>query len=293
MSLVRYARVGMAFLLALPSMVVTGLLLLVTAWASSPLQHSRKIAPYRQWALDRFAKWWNWFATRVLMGWLMGVRIEIEGPVPVFTRNESIAILANHPSSLAIPVFFWFITHRITSRFRITMKKQHRHNPIIGASLARSNSAVFIDREGGPAELAALRQEMSRALDQPGAVILYCDGRRPSEERIAASRVAVEKSLGIALPDFKHTLVPKRGGSFALVAEAGAKGRRVFLLTTAFNFRDERATDAFRAVGSTIHLRLTEATHIPLESERTFGLWLINRFADMNRWIETKRAKPR
>lgn len=294
MTQMRYVRVGIAFLLAFPSMVVMGLLLLLTAWATSPLQNSRSIAPRRQWALDRFAQWWNWFASRVLMEFLMSVRIEVEGDVPVIGSNESVAILANHPSNLSIPIFFWFITHRLSTRFRITMKKEHRKNLIIGASLERSNSAVFVDREGGPVELASLKVEMGRALDEPGVIIHLADGRRPYEERITESRRRMEGLLGISLPDFKHTLVPKRGGSYALALEAAARGKRTFLLAVAFNFRDEKTADAFRAVGKTAHIRIKEVTReMLIENEDVFGYWLIHEFADINRWIETKRTSPR
>jgi len=230
---------------------------------------------------------WGWSSAlfhgaRVIFGWnieVEGLELVDGGPLILLVRHSSVAdtvltaALVGNPNRL---------------RLRYVLKRELLWDPCLDV-VGRRLPNAFIDRAADrkEAELQAIA-ELARGLDVGSAALIYPEGTRFSEGKLA-QRVAGLRERGSAellaiAETFGAVLPPRPRGVLALL-DAG-EGADVVLVEHS-GFEGAATLADFWAgalVGRTIRVRLRriEAAAIPPDGREW---WLYERWAEMDRWV--------
>jgi len=219
---------------------------------------------------------------RVIFGWTVqveGLELVDGGPLVLLVRHSSVAdtvltaALVGNPNRLQL---------------RYVLKRELLWDPCIDVVGSRLPNA-FIDRAAPrkEAELEAIAQ-LAQGLDEGSAVLIYPEGTRFSEgklaQRLAALRERGSEELLAIAKGFGAVLPPRPGGALALLA--AAEGADVVLVEHS-GFEGAATFADFWAgalVGRTIRVRLRRfrAGTIPLDGRER---WLYERWGEMDRWV--------
>ena len=124
---------------------------------------------------------------------LLGVRIEVEGPLP----RAPFFLVSNHLSYLDIPVLLTCLDANFLAKSEVA------HWPLIGP-LARATGTLFIDRSR-PSDLRRVMPQVRRVLAGGRGVIIFPEGTSTSGAQVLPFRSAlfeVPAQAGLAV----HTL---------------------------------------------------------------------------------------
>lgn len=180
------------------------------------------------------------------------------GGVMPAVEDEIVVCVANHPSTLLVPVFTRFVTKHICKDVVAIGKREHLRNPITGWFMKLSGTGILVDRDSNDATGAVIKDELKKLVRTPLAIIIFPDMRRPSEARISADR---EKFVS-KIPDINswlhHTLFPRSGALYSLFQELSGYKLRFISITTACSAEDDSIFKIPNIAGS----------HIMIEPQR-------------------------
>ena len=213
-----------------------------------------------------------------------GLALADEAPFLLFARHASVADTVLAAAFVASP-------RRLLLRY--VLKRELLWDPCLDI-VGRRLPNAFVRRRGPglEAEVAAVAG-LARGLDARSAVLIYPEGRRFNdtrrEEAVAALAEKGEHELAAISAGFRNVLPPRLRGALALLE--AAEGIDVVLLEHT-GFEGASTFGQFwhgTLVGGTLHVRLRRfpASTIPAEGR---GLWLFERWAEMDRWISGKQA---
>ncbi|WP_037316707.1 lysophospholipid acyltransferase family protein [Ruegeria halocynthiae] len=106
--------------------------------------------------------------TMWLARWMVGIRCEVRGNVPV----EEVVIGAKHQSFLDIIIIFNAIPHG-----KFIMKRELLWTPIIGL-YARRLGCIPVDRGKKGAAVAKMVKDVAKEFTEPGQLVIYPQGTR-------------------------------------------------------------------------------------------------------------------
>ncbi|WP_170415065.1 lysophospholipid acyltransferase family protein [Ruegeria atlantica] len=107
-------------------------------------------------------------STMWLAGWMVGIRCEVRGDVPV----DEVVIGAKHQSFLDIIMIFAAIPHG-----KFIMKRELLYTPVIGL-YARRLGCIPVDRGKKGAAVAKMVKDVSKEFSEPGQLVIYPQGTR-------------------------------------------------------------------------------------------------------------------
>jgi 1-acyl-sn-glycerol-3-phosphate acyltransferase len=253
--------------------------LLIDWWAhrlwKNPLRYSIKLAA--------------WIITEILIKRLLKVTIELHGVKPIIPEGEIVIVIGNHPTSMALAPFYWFVTTYVRSMITTVAKAEHLMNPALGMPVWFIDAGIFINR--GNRQRA--RRTISRAIRKGklanNCIVIFPDTRRPTPERIQAD---FDKFKG-TIPDLQqwlnHTRVPRSGGLFQLLQSLNQRVT-VVNITTSFSRIDYGLKDVARQYQGLLNLNceVISIPHTITEAElrkHLNMLWRVkNRSIDFWQW---------
>lgn len=207
------------------------------------------------------------------------------GPFLLFVRHSSTADTVLAAAVIANP-------RRLQLRYVI--KRELLWDPCLDVVGNRLPNA-FIERHSpsGNAVSAAISR-LAYGLEERSAVLLYPEGTRFSEEKLAAVKLLLRQrgpaELASLAEGLRHVLPPRVGGALALL-EAAPDVDVLLLEHTGFEGVDSFGRFFNGAlVGRTLEVRLRRfaARSIPPASR---ARWLFERWSEMDEWIDSKRKK--
>ncbi|WP_282120102.1 lysophospholipid acyltransferase family protein [Ruegeria atlantica] len=103
-----------------------------------------------------------------LASWMVGIRCEVRGNVPV----DEVVIGAKHQSFLDIIMIFSAIPHG-----KFIMKRELLYTPVIGL-YARRLGCIPVDRGRKGAAVAKMVKDVAKEFSEPGQLVIYPQGTR-------------------------------------------------------------------------------------------------------------------
>ncbi|WP_109312913.1 1-acyl-sn-glycerol-3-phosphate acyltransferase [Ruegeria sp. AU67] len=103
-----------------------------------------------------------------LARWMVGIRCEVRGNVPV----DEVVIGAKHQSFLDIIMIFSAIPHG-----KFIMKRELLYTPVIGL-YARRLGCIPVDRGRKGAAVAKMVKDVAKEFSEPGQLVIYPQGTR-------------------------------------------------------------------------------------------------------------------
>lgn len=144
--------------------VMMGLMGIVFApWALVAKQGARS-------ACKTYARWTIWLAR-----WLVGITVEVRGPVP----EGEVMVAAKHQSFFDILVIF-----NALPQAKFIMKRELMWTPVIGI-YAKRLGCIPVNRGKRGAAITKMVKDVSAEFDEPGQLVIYPQGTRvpPGEHR--------------------------------------------------------------------------------------------------------------
>jgi 1-acyl-sn-glycerol-3-phosphate acyltransferase len=218
---------------------------------------------------------------------LFGLRFEVEGleragpgPVLVFMRHASI-IDNTLPDAL--------VGHAHGLGLRFVLKQELKMIPTIDIG-GRWVPTIFVRRASDdPAGEVARLRRLAHDLGEGEGVLIYPEGTRHSEAKLAAAQAAIAERQPEIAPlaaGLRNVLPPRLGGPLALLDEAPGADV-VFCGHVGFDgFVHVSDIWSGGLVGTTVHVRFWRfpAAEVPAtEQERT--AWLYRRWQELDDWI--------
>ena len=259
------------------------------ALAMTAFHAGRNGEPRAQERYHRLMVWWGGRHLRSLRRFA-GLRWVVENPEEV-TRANAI-VLARHASHadaiLPLLLFGTVGGHHI----RYTLKDDLQWSPamdIVGNRLPH----VFVDRSPAPdSPLADRIRDLARGVDDDTVTIIFPEGTFYTPERLdrAATRIAETRpDLEATVRSLRHLLPPRPAGTHSLM-EGAPQADLVLVAHEGMEaFGDLAAIRANLPLDEPVRVRLWRIARddVP-EDEDAFVTWLLDRWIDMDRWIEER-----
>lgn len=274
------ARFRVVLALALALLITAALAMIILACA---VPFTFFIGPFVSHnPFRRLPEFWGRMLTECCLKRLMRVSVCVDGHVRDISEQEKVIIIANHPSTLALPVFFALVTTRIASRFTIVLKRELLANPFIGLPMKAIESAVFVDRSRHEQAILSIRGECARTEESGSRVfILFPDRTRPTEAHIQKDRRAIKAG-------FLYTTSPKSGGLMTVLQEQ--PGARIIDITIAPSVAENGLRDAKNLFGQSIHVRFEDVTGKVRAEKEALRTWLMDHWQKKNTLISLWRT---
>lgn len=127
-------------------------------------------APFALWSVDGAYAFCRAYARTimVLMRWIVGIRVEVRGPVP----TGEVLVAAKHQSFLDILILF-----EVLPRAKFIMKTELKWAPFIGLYALRIGSTPVARGDKGKA-MKAMVAHAGRAAVEPRQLVIYPQGTR-------------------------------------------------------------------------------------------------------------------
>ncbi|MDP3793268.1 MAG: hypothetical protein Q8R07_00775 [Candidatus Uhrbacteria bacterium] len=237
--------------------------------------------------LEKFPKWWLWTLMRVCLQGILGLRFQITRWVKV---DGTVVVEGNHPSTLGLIVFFYFVTHHIAPRVLVVLKREHLWNIFIGPPLWILGSGIFINRDDRDAAIRTIKESVAKRSRFRRAIVILSDRHRPTRERIDDARARFVKILGEA-PQELHVLFPDRGGTFT-IREATDFRLPLIDLTIGMSVYEESIRDLPFVCGETWSMDAEDVSGIAPHDLNAFGLWIARRWMFFKNPFIARRRRP-
>jgi 1-acyl-sn-glycerol-3-phosphate acyltransferase len=264
------------------------------ALAMTAFHLGRNDRPVAQERFHRMMVWWGGNHLKFLRRFA-GLRWVVENPEEV--RAASAIVLARHASHadaiLPILLFGNVGGHHI----RYTLKDDLQWSPamdIVGNRLPH----VFVDRTPAPdSHLADQLRDLARGVDDHSVAAIFPEGTFYSPERLdrAANRIAETRpDLEPAVRSLEHLLPPRPAGTLALM-EGAPDADLVFVAHEGMEaFGELAAIRANLPLIEPVRVRLWRIARADVPTdEDAFITWLLDRWIDMDRWIEKRVIERR
>jgi 1-acyl-sn-glycerol-3-phosphate acyltransferase len=248
-------------------------------------------------AQDRFHRLMMWWAANHLdnLRRFAGLRWVVENPEETEAGNA--IVLARHAShaDAVLPVLLF--GHGGGHRLRYTLKDDLQWSPamdIVGNRLPH----VFIDRTPGPGSPLADRiRALARGVDDHTVAVIFPEGTFHTPERLdrAARRIAETRpDLEDAVRTLEYLLPPRPGGTHALMEGAPAADLVLVAHEGMEAFGDLAAIRANTPLEHPVRVRLWRIPRheVPTDDDEFAG-WLLERWIDMDRWIQKRVIERR
>jgi 1-acyl-sn-glycerol-3-phosphate acyltransferase len=253
--------------------------------------------PWSRRAHHRLQVWWAGRLRAVGRRWL-GIRIEVEGddllspgPLVALPRHASIV-------DALVPAWLFGVDHDL--RLRYVLKDELLWVPcldVVGNRLPNH----FLDRDGGPAQLAPLR-ELGTGLTADEVVIVFPEGTFPTPERRETVRARLARrdpELGEIAGRLAHLLPPRPGGALTLLEASDDVGADVVLIAHVGLEVFTPVTAVWRRVPlrEPVRLKVWRFRRADLPGDLAGRRrWLLERWEELDRWVDdvwTTRGAPR
>jgi 1-acyl-sn-glycerol-3-phosphate acyltransferase len=271
-----------AFLTAYLTAEVTGLVALFGVWLLAGLGRSRERLERLTFSVQKAWSGFVFWAVRTVFS----LRFDIEGIEAV--QPEPYLIFSRHASIVDNLLPSRFITRPFGTHIRYVMKRELLNDPALDVAGSRLPNA-FIRRGSGEGDREIASIKALAASLRPGeAVLIYPEGTRFTEEKLASARRRLERSsprlAGIA-GGLRHVLPPRLGGPLALLESCAAD---VVVLAHRGLDGFARVADIWR--GGMVRTRVTVRFHRVPRSEipddrASRAEWLFGVWQDLDDWV--------
>jgi len=235
--------------------------------------------------LEKVPKWWSWMIVHVCLQGILGMHCEITRRVRTL---GTVVVEGNHPSTLGLIVFVYFVTHHIAPRVLIVLKQEHRWHPVLGPTLWLINGGIFIDRDDHEAAIKTIQEGVAKRSRFRRAIVILSDRHRPTRARIDAARVQFMKILGEA-PKELHVLFPDQGGTFNITEATGFQ-LPLIDLTIGLSIFEEGDDDLPLKCGETWSVDAEDVSDVAPHTLTEFGPWIARRWVNFkNPFIGRRR----
>lgn len=288
MTLRALLRGGLALIVGLTVTVVTGLTIVIVGIVYNPLHHM--VSTGNTNPVRRLANLWAWLIHWICIRRLLNCELRIEDKSLRPRQNqEVVVVIANHPSTMGLASFFWYVFRHLRRNVLIIVKNGHRFNPVIGWAGWLISSFVFINRKNRATARRAIKQGLASGFDPTtDAIVVFADSRRPTRERIRANRAEMRGKIpGLEYWPL-HTRTPGITGLLAILKTIKPEHLRVVCLGNGFNIADEGVKDIPRLVDQRFCLRVFARQRPPADTE-AFTRWLNDLYLEINFWLEVER----
>jgi 1-acyl-sn-glycerol-3-phosphate acyltransferase len=250
--------------------------------------------PPAQTRLHRLELWW---AGRHAAGFRLfaGLRWDVENPEELEHGNA--IVLARHASHadalLPLILFGTMGGHRLL----YTLKEELQWAPamdIVGNRIPN----VFVNRTPGPdSPLAARIEQLAHEIDEHHVAVIFPEGTFFTPERLdrAATRIAeIRPDLEARARSLVHLLPPRPAGTISLLRGAPEADLILVAHVGMEAFGDLAAIRHNLPLAEPVQVRLwrISRTNVPTDEDE-FGAWLLDRWIDVDRWIETRTIERR
>ena len=194
-------------------------------------------------------------------------------------------------------LYLWWIgyTAGMHGRIYVVLKESLRRIPVIGWGMQFAQF-IFLKRkwENDKPRLAAHLQKFNKAND-PMWLMMFPEGTNLADSTRAASKAWADKN---GIKDMQHTLLPRSTGLHFILQQLNKTVDYVYDCTIAYEGvpRGEFAQDIFTVGASyfggkpprsvNMYWRRFLISQIPLGDDRKFDLWLRQRWAEKDKFIE-------
>jgi 1-acyl-sn-glycerol-3-phosphate acyltransferase len=248
-------------------------------------------------AQERFHRLMIWWGERHISSLrrFAGVRWVVENPEEVVRANA--IVLSRHASHVdaVLPVLLFGTGggHHL----RYTLKDDLQWAPamdIVGNLLPH----VFVDRSPDPdSPLTDRIRELAQGVDDDTVAVIFPEGTFYTPRRLdrAATRIAETRpDLESAVRSLQHILPPRPAGTHALMEGAPHADLVLVAHEGMEAFGDLAAIRANIPLPEPVRVRLWRIARndVP-ENEDDFVTWLMDRWIDMDRWIEQRVTERR
>jgi len=267
---------------------VLGQVLLGAVWLGSGFGRARARLIRSTYAVQAF---WVSLLFRAAT-WIFGLRWQVEGDACI--APAPIVLLTSHASVLdtLIPSMFVSRAHGIPLRF--VLKRELLIDPcldIAGHWLPNH----FVDREPSDSRAEVEAIERLAAELAPGeGLIIYPEGTRFSaakRARILANLAERSPELHARAAKLEHTLLPRAGGSLALLRRAPQADVVICGHVGLGGFASIADMTSGALVGRTIRVEFWRypASSLP-EGDEARAAWIYDRWAELDRWVEESQS---
>ncbi|MDP3956202.1 MAG: hypothetical protein Q8Q18_03075 [bacterium] len=221
---------------------------------------------------------------------ILGIRTELN--IPPLPEASLIVVFGNHPSSICLAPYAWFI-RRVLNRQMCAVSKDTMPF-VIQKAMNLTGWAIPISRDSNSTKAKQTIAERVRLLKDNvhRALIIFPDSRRPTKARIKESREYYASRIEHLSEWLKYTLVPKSGGLHAIIS--GLPEKTIYIdVTVACNRNDSVLetsnfyTNISSLIGGVIYF--TGEIVEPPRDEHELRLWLIERWKKKNIFIDSLR----
>ncbi len=199
---------------------------------------------------NRVINLWSFLVEKTCVQGLLSVKTMIRNKIKCAMDDEVIVCIGNHPSTLGIATFTYFVCLYLGGNILAIAKREHIFNPFIGWPLWFSDSAIFVNRGDSTESKASVGRGIAGLLRVPSTIIIFPDMRRPSGVRIAEDRENFNTKICDVRDWLNYTLVPRSGGLFNLLEDLNGKKVRVVNVTMACDCDDDSVLKLFGIFGA-------------------------------------------
>lgn len=259
------------------------------ALAMTAFHAGRNDEPIAQERFHRLMVWWGGRHLKILRRYA-GLRWVVENPEEVSKANAIVlARHATHADAL-LPILLFGNVGR--HHIRYTLKDDLQWSPamdIVGNRLPH----VFVDRSPAPdSPLADRIRELARGVDDDTVTIIFPEGTFYTQERLdrAATRIAETRpDLEATVRSLRHLLPPRPAGTHSLMEGAPQADLVLVAHEGMETFGDLAAIRANLPLDEPVRVRLWRIARddVP-DDEDAFVTWLLDRWIDMDQWIEER-----
>jgi len=243
-------------------------------------------------AQERFHRLMIWWGGRHLtfLRRFAGVRWVVENPEEVVRANAIVLSRhASHPDAVLPVLLFGNVGGH---HLRYTLKDDLQWAPamdIVGNRLPH----VFVDRSPAPdSPLTDRIRELARGVDDDTVTVIFPEGTFYTPERLdrAATRIAETRpDLESAVRSLRYLLPPRPAGTHALMEGSPSADLVLVAHEGMEEFGDLGAIRANIPLADPVRVRLWRIARADVpEDEDDFVTWLMDRWIDMDRWIQRR-----
>ncbi len=232
---------------------------------------------------------WAFLVEKICVKCLLGMKITVDANVKPADLDEILICIGNHPSTLGIPSFTYFVTQYLCRDILAIAKQEHLSNPVVGWLLWLSKSGIFVDRSNSDASRISVENGINDFVHTPCAIVLFPDMRRPSEKLIFLDRERFKGKVPNVERWLRYTLVPRGGAFHVLLNKLRGKKVRIINLTMASLSDDSCLAKVLDLVGGEFHIHAEEVT-ISVDSREELNKWLNKEWERKNQTITEWRT---